>query len=801
MELSDMDDAMLRAAIEASLRDAQTSDEQAHGTQSATAEASSYTAQNQVVDLTHDSDNNSDIQEVFPKSKSFVGSDTDESDAPTNEAVERRVHEADTIKNAGEGSMERARQDDEAAEEDEELRLAIAMSMEGLNHHGDPESPTLAENATQKSTEKPTEKPTGNPQQPQGVLGMDRKHMEQERLARQAKRKAGDSFSKNIGLEKDQANESASLIHQPPPKLRKTNPIRSSESGDPSPFSRSSSRAVPGPDICDRPDTNHPGCKAKPVARPVPQFPLGAVKKTSISNAPRSNDDITIEEVLQRGDLELAVLSSFLWDMEWLFTKMDTVSTRFILMMHAKEKRMVSEDPVPLHNMLWPRDSDIPPHFKQIQYQEETASMTNLRLCFPPMDGNINCMHSKLMLLFHPGYLRIAIPTANLTATDWGENNLMENTVFLIDLPKKGTQPGFCEDSKTPFYEELVYFLKATTLNEKIIQKMDNFDFSKTARYAFVHTIGGPHNDESAWRRTGYPGLGRAVTNLGLRTTAPVNLEYVTSSIGSLNDNFVRAIHYACKGDDGLTEYILRNDKNPFMAQTDDPNRSLMLKAPAEWKKRLRVYFPSDLTVRAAHSHPEETAGTICFQKKWYNDNHFPRDILRDCESERGVLMHNKLMFIWPQQAVILRDSTKCTAWVYVGSANFSESAWGRLVKDRATKEPRLNCRNWECGVIVPITSPYNPADDTPHVDTTGMEGREQLTVIREREKSAQEKEKFPVADINSFVPVPMKMPAKTYDEKPGVSQSGLPLRPDGSPHTEYISQRREKREPWFFMG
>lgn len=112
-----------------------------------------------------------------------------------------------------------------------------------------------------------------------------------------------------------------------------------------------------------------------------------------------------------------------------------------------------------------------------------------------------------------------------------------------------------------------------------------------------------------------------------------------------------------------------------------------------------------------------------------------------------------------------------------------------------------MNCRNWECGVIVPVTSPYNPADDTPHVDTTGMEGREQLTVIREREKSAQEKEKFPVADINSFVPVPMKMPAKTYDEKPSVSQSGLPLRPDGSPHTDYISQRREKREPWFFMG
>lgn len=29
----------------------------------------------------------------------------------------------------------------------------------------------------------------------------------------------------------------------------------------------------------------------------------------------------------------------------------------------------------------------------------------------------------------------------------------------------------------------------------------------------------------------------------------------------------------------------------------------------------------------------------------------------------------------------------------------------GRLVKDRTTKEPKLNCRNWECGVVIPVPS------------------------------------------------------------------------------------------------
>ncbi len=65
---------------------------------------------------------------------------------------------------------------------------------------------------------------------------------------------------------------------------------------------------------------------------------------------------------------------------------------------------------------------------KKRQYESETATMTNLRLCFPPMEGQVNCMHSKLMLLFHKNYLRIVVPTANLIPYDWGEaGGVMEN--------------------------------------------------------------------------------------------------------------------------------------------------------------------------------------------------------------------------------------------------------------------------------------------------------------------------------------------------------------------------------------
>lgn len=41
------------------------------------------------------------------------------------------------------------------------------------------------------------------------------------------------------------------------------------------------------------------------------------------------------------------------------------------------------------------------------------------------------CMHSKLMLLKYPKYLRIVVPTGNLVPYDWGETGVMEN----VSLP------------------------------------------------------------------------------------------------------------------------------------------------------------------------------------------------------------------------------------------------------------------------------------------------------------------------------------------------------------------------------
>ena len=79
------------------------------------------------------------------------------------------------------------------------------------------------------------------------------------------------------------------------------------------------------------------------VPTPTPSalvFPKGAIKKTWVFGQPRRND-IKLEEVLQKDTLHTAVLSSFIWDMEWLFSKLDD-KTKTILVMQAKGETLVS---------------------------------------------------------------------------------------------------------------------------------------------------------------------------------------------------------------------------------------------------------------------------------------------------------------------------------------------------------------------------------------------------------------------------------------------------------------------------
>ena len=419
-------------------------------------------------------------------------------------------------------------------------------------------------------------------------------------------------------------------------------------------------------------------------------YPNGVVKKTWAFRHDRKGDDVKLEEVLEPQTLKTAVLSAFQWNTNWVLAKLKTPltggSTKCAFVMQAKEDKL-----------------------KQEMLEQPADWRAFLRLFFPSMAGQIHCMHSKLMLLFHPKKLRIAIPTANLLDFDWGESGVMENSVFMIDLPRLPDGGKAEEEALTPFARELLCYLKKQELDLDIRSGVLNFDFSATAGMAFVHTVGGATYDDDA-ERTGFPGLARAVRQLGLQTDEDLEIDFAASSIGSLNDEYLHNIHTAARGEDMIARAAQASTK----AKADffkKPQKASSSSRPAQVNVRdqMRIYFPTNDTVTSSTA---GAAGTICLSRKWYESNTFPRRIFRDYRSTRpGLLSHNKILYARGKQqnsraAGAKRDGgreKKNVAWVYVGSANMSESAWGKLVYDAKAKKWKLNCRNWECGVLLPV--------------------------------------------------------------------------------------------------
>ena len=534
--------------------------------------------------------------------------------------------------------------------DDDDLRQAIALSLQ--EQQG-------------SSAEKPIALDEGLPKRPllathsshhHGILGLNRKQMEEERLSR--KRKTS-----------------------PPPR-----PTTSKVMKGFTPVSIDQTKLERNP-----------------------TFLRGVVKKTSVLGEPRSADTIGLEDILEREHLQLAVLSSFQWDIPWLFAKLNVSKTLITLVMQAKDETT------------------------REQYRRETADMPNLRICFPSMEGQINCMHSKLMLLSHKNYLRIVVPTANLVSYDWGETGTMENMCFIIDLPRL---PETEQVEKLTFFgEELVYFLNAQRLEKSIVNSLYKFDFSNTRNIAFIHTIGGPHIGlEEPWRRTGFCGLGQAVERLGLDTDKEINVDFVTSSVGSLNLDFLSSLYLACQGDSGITTYEAKSGGKSKQALVQKEAQN---KAKSLVQRNFHVYFPTHDTVKGSIS---GSAGTICFQSKWYNSPTFPKSLMRDCRSKReGMLMHNKVIYV----------TNTAQPWAYIGSANCSESAWGSLSKDRSLKVPKLNCRNWECGVLIPAR----------HLDAENYGEQEKL--VGDSKFSASVETAF-----DRIFPVPMLFPGAEYRSK-----------------------------------
>ncbi|KUI64949.1 Tyrosyl-DNA phosphodiesterase 1 [Cytospora mali] len=521
-------------------------------------------------------------------------------------------------------------------DEEEALRQAVAMSL------GDAAS-VPARDATDSGPSPGPSGVTSLPATSMSLLGLNRRKMEEERLARLKKRKAETDLD---------AQELEGTL--PPARRPKLVKVPTAASSLDSNSYSSNNAAGENPQL--------------PATVRLP-YPKGTVLKTWVHGTPR-RDDIKIEEVLQKDDLELAVLSSYQWDEEWLMAKLNMGTTRVLL----------------------------------IAFAPDEATM-----------------------------------------------------VFLIDLPRIEDPAKRATNALTPFGAELQFFLKAQGVEERMVASLQNYDFSETSRYGFLHTMfemrsltrihtvltafsGGSHSNMDVWQRTGYCGLGRTVKALGLDSDKTIDMDYICSSIGAVNSDLLTALYNACKGDSGMKEYDTRTGRQRKKKDVSPATNQ------KDFLGHIRVYYPSRETVRQSRG-GTNSAGTISFQAKWWESEAFPSEVLRDCKNvQPGVLIHSKIIFV---RRPLSGDDGSAGGWAYVGSHNLSESAWGRLVKDRNTGQPKLNARNWECGVLIPVsTSRSTPMEDPkadgvpPHGTTEGLQ---MLELFRD------------------VVPIPIDLPGARY--------------------------------------
>ena len=325
--------------------------------------------------------------------------------------------------------------------DDEDLKRAIALSLRDKVQSAASTEPTtalLAHEQSSSNTAAPdpelteqTAKSTSSTKQDHStsssfVLG--RKVMEAERLARLEERK----------------------------RKRSPSPDRPSEQLP----------KAPAPVVVNK------SSKSQSPPDPVLQYPRGAVKRTFATEYPRT-DDITIDELLQASIVNIAVISSFQWDAEWLSHKLS----------HTKVKQ---------HWIMNARDADT-----QARWRRELTEcgIPNLRIHFPPMNSAVGNAHSKYMLLVSEKKLRVVVSTANMEREYWGEvrndwqPGVLENSVFVIDLPRRADGAVGSGEDLTPFGKELIHFLEAQQLDPLIIKGVLKFDFSQTGHLAFVHSM------------------------------------------------------------------------------------------------------------------------------------------------------------------------------------------------------------------------------------------------------------------------------------------------------------------------
>jgi tyrosyl-DNA phosphodiesterase-1 len=192
----------------------------------------------------------------------------------------------------------------------------------------------------------------------------------------------------------------------------------------------------------------------------------------------------------------------------------------------------------------------------------------------------------------------------------------------------------------------------------------------------------------------------RAVNQLNPQQRA-VSFEYQGSSIGAYSAAWLGEFIHSGKG---ISPKALLNAPKSRRGATAMPSPNT-----------LKILFPTLDWVRSSVL-GEAGGGTMFCRKRSWEAAKFPRNLFHESRSKRGrVLMHSKMMIATflntgsspdgnsgsdgdSDVVEVKEDQDDILGYAYVGSHNFTPSAWGTLSGSGFT--PILNVMNYELGIV-----------------------------------------------------------------------------------------------------
>ncbi|GAA5957856.1 hypothetical protein JCM21900_001288 [Sporobolomyces salmonicolor] len=310
------------------------------------------------------------------------------------------------------------------------------------------------------------------------------------------------------------------------------------------------------------------------------------------------------------------------------------------------------------------------------------------------------CMHTKLMIYYHTDFCRIIVPTANAVDYDWSH---MDNAFYVHDFP---LLPGPAADpsplrnpTNTQFSRSFIEVLRKLGTPKSFARFASNYDFSNSAGVRLVHSLQGKYTDGDEWDKGGgLASLAEAVSSLGFSQGGHWEIEAACSSIGRYTTPWLSQMLGACSGIHPASYFS--GSKGATV-----PPRLPQQRSGQPVNLPIKIVYPTSDEIIATYN-GIGGGGTIFCPSKTWNAPNFPKHLFYRGQSKRArVAAHTKLILAMrkvdsdPRSRSSLPEQHE--GWLYLGSHNFTPSAWGRL--QNGGGGPQLLINNYELGVVIPI--------------------------------------------------------------------------------------------------